>query len=179
MTINLLDILILIPLLLWAYQGYKKGFIISLASLAALVLGLYFAFFFSDFTAKKLTEYFTISEDYIAIISFVVTFVVVVIAVILVGNILEKFINILLLGFLNKSVGAVFGILKGALYLSILFFVINYLDPGDNVIKQEYKEKSVLYEPVESLAPFLYSWLNLDNLNIQLPSKGDILDEVY
>lgn len=179
MTINLLDILILIPLLLWAYQGYKKGFIISLASLAALVLGLYFAFFFSDFTAKKLTEYFTISEDYIAIISFVVTFVIVVIAVILVGNILEKFINVLLLGFLNKSAGAIFGILKGALYLSILFFVINYLDLGDNVIKQEYKEKSVLYEPVESFAPFLYSWLNLDNLNIQLPSKGDILDEVY
>jgi len=112
MTINLLDILILIPLLLWAYQGYKKGFIISLASLAALILGLYFAFFFSDFTAGKLTEYFTISNEYLAIIAFIVTFVVVVIAVILVGNILQKFIDILLLGFLNKTAGAVFGILK-------------------------------------------------------------------
>ena len=48
MTINLLDIILLIPLLLFAWNGYKKGFIIELASLAALVLGLYMAFFFSD-----------------------------------------------------------------------------------------------------------------------------------
>ncbi len=179
MTINLLDILILIPLLLWAYQGYKKGFIISLASLAALILGLYFAFFFSDFTAGKLTEYFTISNEYLAIIAFIVTFAVVVVAVILVGNILQKFIDVLLLGFLNKAAGAVFGILKGALFLSILFFVINYFDPGHNLIKQKHRESSILYEPVESFAPFLYSWLHLDNLDIKLPSKGDILDEVY
>lgn len=179
MTINLLDILILIPLLFWAYQGYKKGFIISLASLAALILGLFFAFYFSDFTANKLTEYFNIGEDYLAIIAFVVTFVVVVIAVIMIGNALQKFIDVLMLGFLNKSAGAIFGILKGALYISILFFVINYFDPGQNLIKQKHKEQSYLYEPVESFAPFLYSWLRLDNLNIKLPAKEEILDEVY
>ena len=179
MTINLLAILILVPLLFWAYQGYKKGFIISLASLAALILGLFFAFYFSDFTAAKLNEFFTIDEDYIAIIAFVVTFVVVVIAVVLVGNILQKFIDVLMLGFLNKAAGALFGVLKGALYISILFFVINYLDTGKNLIKEEYREQSVLYDPVESFAPFLYSWLHLDNLDIKLPSKGEILDEVY
>ena len=179
MTINLLDILILIPLLLWAYQGYKKGFIISFASLAALILGLFIAFYFSDFTAGKLNEYFTIDEKYLAIISFVVTFVIVVIAVVVVGNILHKFIDVLMLGFLNKAAGAIFGILKGALYLSILFFIINYLDPGKNLIKQEHRDASALYEPVESFAPFLYSWLHLDNLDIDLPSKGEILDEVY
>ena len=179
MTINLLDILILVPLLLWAYQGYKKGLIISLSSFAALILGLYFAFFFSDFTAGKLTEYFNIGEDYLAIIAFIVTFVVVVLAVVLVGNILQKFIDVLMLGFLNKAAGAIFGILKGALYLSILFFVINYLDPGQNLIKQKHRQQSVLYEPVESFAPFLYSWLNLDNLKIELPSREEIIDEVY
>ena len=179
MTINLLDILILIPLLLWAYQGYKKGFIISLASLAALILGLYAALYFSDFTAGKLTEYFEINQKYLAIIAFVVTFVIVVIAVIIVGNILQKFIDVLLLGFLNKAAGAVFGILKGALYLSILFFVLNYFGADDFLIKQKHRDGSTLYKPVESFAPFLYSWLHLDNLNIKLPSKEDVLDEVY
>jgi len=179
MTINLLDILILIPLLLWAYQGYKKGLIISLASLAALILGLYFAFYFSDYTADKLTEYFNISEKYLAIIAFVVTFVVVVIAVVLVGKIIQKFIDVLLLGFLNKAAGAVFGVLKGALYLSILFFVINYFDPNHGLIKDEVRNKSLLYKPVESFAPFLYSWLHLYNLNLQLPSKDEVVKEVF
>jgi membrane protein required for colicin V production len=178
MTINLLDILILIPLLIWAYQGYKKGLIISLASLAALILGLYFAFYFSDFTADKLNEYFTISEKYLAIIAFVVTFVVVVIAVVLVGKLIQKFIDILFLSFLNKAAGTIFGILKGALYLSILFFVINYFDPNHNLIKDEARKNSLLYDPVKSIAPLLYSWLHLDNLNFQLPSKDEVMEKV-
>ena len=179
MSVNMLDLILIIPLLLWARQGYNKGLIISLASFAALILGLYFAFFFSDFTAGKLTEYFTIDKEYLAVISFVVTFVVVVIAVILVGNIVQKFVDVLMLGFLNKAAGAIFGVLKGALYLSILIFVLNYLDPGQNVIKKEYKNKSMLYRPVESFAPFLYSQINLDNLNIDFPSREELIDEVY
>jgi len=179
MSINILDIIILIPLLLWARQGYNKGLIISLASFAALILGLYFAFFFSDFTANKLTEHFTIDKEYLAVISFVVTFVVVVIGVILIGNVLQKFIDVLMLGFLNKAAGAIFGILKGALYLSILIFVINYFDVDDFLIKQKYRDGSMLYKTVESFAPMLYSRLNLDNLTVELPEKEEILDELY
>ncbi len=179
MSINLLDIIILIPLLLWARQGYNKGLIVSVASFAALILGLYFAFFFSDYTANKLTDYFKINTEYLALISFVVTFVVVVIAVVLIGNVLQKFIDVLMLGFLNKAAGAVFGILKGALYLSILIFVINYFDADDFLIKQKYRDGSMLYKPVESVAPLLYSRLNLDNLSVELPEKEEILDELY
>jgi len=179
MNISLLDIFLLIPMLLFAWGGYKKGFIISLASLAALLLGLYFAFFFSDYSAGLLTEYFTISEKYLAAISFVVTFVVVIVAVILLGNALEKVVKVLMLGFLDKAAGAVFGLLKGALYMSILIFVVNYFDSGQNIIKKENREKSLFYEPVESVAPFLYSWLNLENLDIDIPDKEDLLDEVY
>ena len=179
MNINFLDILLLIPMLLFAWSGYKKGLIISLASLAALILGLYFAFFFSDFAGNLLTKYFTIQGKYLAAISFVVTFVVVIIAVITLGNTLEKVVKVLMLGFLNKAAGAVFGLLKGALYMSILIFVINYFDGGQSIIKKENREKSLFYEPVESVAPFLFSWLNLKNLNIDLPDKEEILDEVY
>ncbi len=179
MTINTLDLIILIPLLLWAWQGYKKGLIISVASLAALVLGLYFAFYFSDFTAGQLTKHFEISPQYLAIISFIVTFVVVVVAVVLVGKILHKFVDVLMLGFLNKAAGLVFGVLKGALYLSILIFLINYFDPGEHLLKKEYKKGSLLYTPVATLAPLLYSWLDLENMDIHLPTKEDILKEVY
>ena len=179
MTINTLDLIMLIPLLLWAWQGYSKGLIISVASLAALILGLYFAFTFSDFTAEQLKKHFDISPDYMAIVSFIVTFIVVVIAVVLVGKILHKFVNVLMLGFLNKAAGLVFGVLKGALYLSILMFLINYFDPGEHLLKKEYKEKSLLYRPVASLAPLLYSRLNLDHLDVHIPTKGELLDKVY
>ena len=179
MSVNLLDVIILIPLLLWARQGYNKGFIISVASFAALVLGLYVAFFFSDYTARTLKEYFNISQEYLAIISFVVTFVIVVLVVVITGNILDRFVDVLMLGFLNKMAGLVFGILKGALYLSILFFVINFFDPGKHLIKQKHRDNSLLYYSVESIAPMLYARLNLETLKIELPDRDELIEEVY
>jgi membrane protein required for colicin V production len=178
MTINLLDIIIIIPLLLFAWQGYKRGFIIEVATLAALILGLYFAFFFSNFAANLLTEYFTIDEKYLAALSFIVTFIVVVIAVVVIGKVLQKFIDILLLGFLNKAAGVIFGILKGALLLSILILIINYFDVSQNLIKDEHKKNSIFYEPVASFAPQMYSWLKLKNFDFEIPDKEDILKNI-
>ncbi|MBN2614264.1 MAG: CvpA family protein [Bacteroidales bacterium] len=178
MNVNLLDLILLIPLLWFGYNGYKKGLIIELTSLAAFILGLYFAFYFSDFTANILRQYFTIDEKYMAAISFIVTFIGVLFIVLAVGKLLEKVIDVLLLGFLNKMAGAVFGILKGALFLSIVIFVINYFDGGRSVIKKETAEKSIFYEPIESIAPTLYSWLNLKNFKFQLPDKEDVIKNV-
>ena len=89
MTINLLDIIIIIPLLWFGYNGYKKGLIIELTTLAAFILGLYFAFFFSDFTAELLQKYFTIDQKYMAAISFIVTFIAILFIVLAIGKILE------------------------------------------------------------------------------------------
>jgi len=175
MNINFLDIIIIIPLLLFAWQGYKKGFIIEVATLAALVLGLYFAFYFSDFAAELLAEYFTIDEKYMAALSFIVTFIVVVIAVIAVGKVLQKFIDIILLGFLNKVAGAVFGIVKGALIISILFLIISYFDTNQKLIKEEYKEGSIFYEPVASFALQLYSWVYVKSSDINIPDKEELI----
>ena len=53
---NYLDILIAIPLLWGAYKGYTKGLIIEAASLAALVIGVYGAYRFSDLTSGFLQD---------------------------------------------------------------------------------------------------------------------------
>ena len=179
MEINLLDIIILIPLLLFAWNGYKKGLIIEVASLAALVIGLYAAFFFSDFAAGLLNDLFDMEQKYVAVFAFILTFVAVLFLVITIGKIVQKFVDILLLGFLNKLAGAVFGILKGALLLSILIFVINYFDFGEYIIKKDAREKSIFYEPVESIAPVLYSWLDSKNFTFDIPDKDELMDKVY
>ena len=75
MSVNLLDIIILVPLLLFAWNGYKKGFIIEVASLAALLIGLYMAFFFSDFAAEMLNDLFDIDQKYVAVFAFLITFI--------------------------------------------------------------------------------------------------------
>jgi membrane protein required for colicin V production len=178
MSINFLDIVIIIPLLMFAWQGYKKGFIIEVATLAALILGLFFAFYFSDYAAYLLNEHFNIDQKYIAALSFIVTFIVVVLAIIAIGKILQKLIDIILLGFLNKAAGAVFGIIKGALILSIFLLIINYFDVNQKLIKEEYKEDSIFYKPVAEFAPQLYNWLHLDNFDFRIPDKEEIIKQI-
>jgi len=143
---NYIDLVIALFLAWFAYKGYTKGLVIELASLAALVLGIYVAMYFSDITANFLNTYLNVSKKYLSLVAFVLTFVLVVIGVVTVGRILEKFIDILLLGFLNKLAGAVFGVLK------------------------QTRESSMFYETVESVAPTLYQRLDfLKDLEIKLP----------
>ncbi len=176
MNINLLDLILLIPLLLFAYNGFKKGIIIEITTLAALILGIYAALFFSGFTAGMLTSSFNISREYLNIIAFVVTFIVVLILVMIVGRLLEKVVNLLMLGIINKLAGAVFGILKGALLLSILIFLINYFDVNASIIKKEARTQSVLYKSIEPVAPWIYNKFNLEKFKESIPDPTDYLN---
>jgi len=88
MTVNLIDIIFLVPLMLFAWSGYRKGLIIEAATLGALILGLYFAIFFSDFAASLISQNINIEAKYIGAISFVVTFVAVVFGIIAIGKML-------------------------------------------------------------------------------------------
>lgn len=178
---NVLDIIFLVPILWLGYRGFQKGFIIELSSLVALILGIYIAINFSGFTASWLTDNFDISQKYLTIISFVVTFIAVVFGVFMVGKILEKFIDILLLGFINKIAGSAFGIVKAAFLISVVLWIINSLDPGEYIIKNETRKGSTLYGPVESLAPAIIPKLSLDRLNdldIDLPNPEDLLKRI-
>jgi len=179
---NVLDIIFLVPLIWFAYRGFQKGFIIELSSLVALILGIYIAINFSGLTAGWLTDNFDISEKYLTIISFIVTFIVVVVGVFMIGKVLEKFIDVLLLGFINKIAGGAFGVIKAAFLISVVLWIINSFDSvGNYIIKQETRKGSVLYGPVESFAPTIIPKLSLDRLNdldIDLPNPKDIINNI-
>ena len=177
--LNVLDIIFLVPLLWFAYRGFQKGFIIELSSLVALILGIYIAINFSYFAAKFLTDNFEIGDNYLNIIAFIVTFAAVIFGVFLIGKFIETIINIILLGFINKLAGCVFGIIKAAFLISIILWIINSLDPGQNIIKEKLKQKSLLYESVQSFAPTIIPKLNLDQIrDFNLPDAKDILDKI-
>ena len=178
MTINLIDLIILIPVMFFAWSGYRKGLIIEASTLIALILGLYFAIYFSDIAGGFLNKTFEIDQKYMGALSFVVNFIVVVFGVIAIGKALEKIVDVLLLGFLNKLGGAVFGMLKGALFISILIFAFSYFDLEKNVFSAEARQQSLFYEPVKSIAPKLASWLNLEKINIKIPDKEEMIDKV-
>ena len=121
---NILDIILIIPLAWFAYRGFTRGFIIELASLVALIAGIWAAIHFSFFAADFLAGNFDMGPKYIPIVAFIITLVAVVVIVYMVGKIIEKFINIQAHGLLKKQAGLAFGIVKAAFVMSVIILII-------------------------------------------------------
>lgn len=150
---NYLDIILGILLLWGLIRGLMKGLFVSLASLIALVAGIYIAIHFSHIVGDYLKQYVDWQENAIKLSAFAITFILVVIAISLLGRILTKIADYAALGILNKLLGAVFGLLKFAFIASVILMFVDAINDKITFIDQETKMESLLYEPVRKLAP--------------------------
>ena len=150
---NYIDLVLLLILAWAAWKGFTRGLIIELASVVSLVLGIYAAVKFSDVAAQLIQRYVDMEGSTLQLISFSLTFFVVVLLVMLVGKILERFINLAMLGWLNRISGAVFSVFKISLMLSILMMLLKVVDMDHKLLGDERKDGSFLYRPIESMGP--------------------------
>jgi len=144
---NYLDIIILIPTLWFAYKGFRHGLIRELASLAALVLGVYAAFTFSNMVEKWINHPNIPKEVYFAI-----TFLAVLVAVFFFGRLVEKIIKLLIPEFVNNLLGCLFGIAKVAVIFSVVFYFMNTVDAKEVILTKNIKENSFTYKYIEPIA---------------------------
>lgn len=150
---SVLDIIFIIPIVWLAYDGFKKGLIIELATFFALLLGIYVSLYFSDITAEFLKETFELKTKYLSLISFIITFLLVVIAVNLVGKLVSRLVDMAALGFLNKSAGGLFGVLKAVIFLSFITFFIEKADKKHVILSKSVTEESLFYPYIQPFAP--------------------------
>jgi membrane protein required for colicin V production len=153
MPLNYIDYIILLILLLFVIHGYRKGFIIGLATFAALILGIYAAVHFSNYLDTTLAEHLHPSKKWLPVLSFSITFLLVVILVMIVARLIEKLVDITGMGFFNRIGGAALGLLKGAILISILIFIIATADPGGKWIPGQDRQKSYFYSRIADLFP--------------------------
>jgi len=158
---NYLDIILGLLLFFSAISGFKKGLIVELASLAALIFGIWGAIEFSYITSDFLTENFDLKGNNLNIISFIITFIIIVILVHIIGNAVNKLVKTMMLGFINKLAGLAFGILRSALILSIILLIFDKIDEDVKIISPEAKAESQLYEPIRNFAPSLFPFIDI------------------
>jgi len=159
---NYIDLLIAIPLVWGAFVGFKNGLIIEVASLAALLLGILGAIHFSDLTANFLVANLNITTQYINLIAFAITFVGIVILVHLLAKMIDKLVKAVALGFVNRLLGMVFGLIKYAFLISIILVIINAINRNMTFIS--------LYKPLSTFAPGIFPYLDFQEI------KKDIKD---
>ena len=168
---NYFDIIFMILFLWSAYRGIKKGFVVMAASLAALILGIWGAIRFSYFTFSFLSNNFELKTQYLSLIAFALTFVIIVILVHLVAGLIERLLKAVALGFVNRIAGLFFGLIKTAFILSVILVIINTIDEKLPFVPEEHKSNSLLYEPLSKLAPAIFPYLKFEKI------KKNILED--
>ena len=175
---NTIDLVFAILLLWAAYRGYSKGFIVQLATLAALLLGILGAVMFSDFTSGLIIKKFDVSGQYLPIISFAITFIVIVIAVHLLAKMINKLVDAIALGIVNRLLGVLFSVVKIAFVVSIILVLINKVDNKYNFIPDDTKDNSLLYKPLSNFAPMIFPYLNFEKIKEKLEEEEQKLPEI-
>ena len=162
---NWIDLIIVVLLIIALVKGFTDGFVKEVASLAALILGIWGAVRFSSFTAAKLYDWFDMSGQYVGIIAFMVTFGVIVVVIHFIGALADKLIETVSLGFLNRLLGIVFGVFKSVLILSVMFVILNVIDAKRPFLPKERIEESMFYNPIADIAPALFPIIGEGNFN--------------
>lgn len=150
-----IDIVLGVLLLFGLVRGLMKGLFVEIASLLALILGIYGAIHFSNYAAEFLSNQFDWDEQYINIIAFAITFVIIVLAISLAGKALTKLANFAALGWINKLFGALFGLVKMGLICSVILIVLDRMNI-DVAPNENDEQQSILYQPMYNLAPMLF-----------------------
>lgn len=151
-----LDIILAMLLAYGLFKGLKNGFFVEIASLVALIAGLFGAIHFSYITGEYLSQYLDWEEQYIALTSFIATFVIIVILIHFIGRFLSKVTDFTLLGILNKIAGGVFGALKTAVIVGALLIYFDKMNSSANIVKPETIGSSVLYTPLKDIGGFVF-----------------------
>ena len=167
---SLIDIIIVVPLIIGAVSGFRRGFIMEVVSLLALILAVIGAFHFLHWGMQVLTENFQLTGKFLPFLAFILIFVAIVIVVNMIGKVLKKIIDMVLLGGLDKIAGGLLGALKWVFLLSVLIWIFQVFGLE---LPQHLRDESFLYMYVVGIAP-----ATVEIFGFIIPASSDLLDKI-
>jgi membrane protein required for colicin V production len=154
---SFVDIILGLLLLYGLYKGLKNGLFVEIASIVALIAGIFGAIHFSYIVGDYLSEHMQWDDRFIKLTSFIITFIVIVVAVHFAGKLLTKIADFAMLGLVNKIAGALFGALKVAIILGAILIFFERVNTSVGVVKSDFMQNSILYEPVKEIGAFVFN----------------------
>jgi membrane protein required for colicin V production len=145
----ILDLIYAVIIVLAVLQGYRRGLIVGLFSLLAVIIGLAAAMKLSIVATVYIRKVVNISEEWLPIISFAVVFLLFVLLIRWGAKAIEKAVEIVMLGWVNKIGGIIF---YAAIY-TIVFSVLLFYAEQMKLLQQETINKSVTYTFIQPWGP--------------------------
>ena len=160
---SILDFIIVAIAVISFLWGIRKGFVGQLMSLIGLIFGLWGA---SKLTVPITTKIMpllgpSVPEGTVRIIVYIILAVLFIILFNWLGRLLEKVMNLTILGGLNKVLGAVFSLLKAVVVAMIIASIIDQSPESLGLSKCAFIKESKIYpilvHQAELFFPFIKS----------------------
>ena len=145
---QIIDIIISALLVVGLIMGLVKGLVKQVASLSGLVCGLLVGRAFYMPVGGFFVKIFKLSVEASHITAFILILILVPLIFSLVGWLLSKLLSAISLGWVNRLLGGIVGVLKFALLAGIIITGIEFFDKRDILLPEDQKEDSVLYYPI-------------------------------
>ena len=145
------DIILIIIITFFAIKGLICGLIKEAAGMVAVLLGLFLAVNFSEWLSEWILEKGWFDPKYIEVISFTVIFLGVILLVIVLSKMLDKFADAISLNWLNKLAGFVFGGIKGAFIVGGACYLAERIIQNFSLTEQEFLADSKIYNQMLEL----------------------------
>lgn len=165
----IIDLILALLLVIAAVKGYRKGLVVAVFSILAFIIGLAAAIKLSVVVASYIGQATNISEQWLPFISFGVVFVVVILLVRWVGAIIQKGVEIALLGWINRVGGM---LIYAVLYLIIYSILLFYAEQV-SLLKQDTISASVTYAYIKPWGPAV-----IDKIGTILPFFKNMFAEL-
>lgn len=164
-----IDIIFLILMVLAIFKGYSRGFVVALFSIIAFIIGIAAAMKLSTVVANYLGDNTHLSKQWLPVLSFLLVFAIVVALVRLGASLIEKTIQMAMLGWVNRIAGIILYALMYAILLSVLIFYATQV----KLVSAETLEASRTWPYLEPLGP-----LTINGLGKLLPWFKDMFAQL-
>ena len=144
---NWLDIVILVVLVMATIFGLRTGIIKAVLSLAGLIFGVILAGRYYAPLAEQLT--FIPQAGAAKIVAFALILIGVMVIAGVLAKLLKWAVSVVMLGWVNRLGGAVFGLLMGATFCGALLAIwVKFLGPGDTIVDSTLARVLLGYLPI-------------------------------
>ena len=143
--------IVLAVILVWSlWRGFRKGFIVKIASLIALIAGIFAGFHGSDGLGQWLHDELDWPESVLSLTAFILAFILVVIGVHILAKMIEKIVDLSSLGLVNKLAGMALGFIQMVCLLSILTFALDAVFGNRAWLPENAADQAIIFPHIET-----------------------------
>lgn len=150
---TLLDWIVFIILLYFAFKGFQNGLVKEVLSIIGIILAIFLSIRYMNAGAGLINSFFPNNIHYVPYIAAFIIFFGTLIIVHLIIYILNKLLKIVALNLPNRFLGLLFSTLKAGLLLSLILILLS----GFNIPNQKARKQSVTYPYIITLAPATFN----------------------